>query len=275
MNATSPITETVLSLVTAVGVGNFILIAVVLALIVNIPNIVSGLANFLKSSKASKTITDVVAQIQVLEELIKGTTSQTSANKDLINSQINEIKALVAIVDLLHSSLERDGSERKEEANMMTYSLERLSRALESIEKIMRNVMSEEDASALVAFMFGIEPSFKNKIIEKAMLIIEQVDSVVSIESLENDLKNDLYSEWSDFKTRISSFKTPIDIKEYLEKKEEDLWSEDGLFNEILKIVKRPVEEASKERKKDAIVKLLNIGLRRINYDLSASLRKR
>lgn len=269
-----PITELVIELVTAVGVGNFIIIALVLALIVNLPNIASGISSLLKNRKANQRLEQLQQQVSVIEQSVNTIESGLDRNANNMNIQTNEIKALVAIVDLLHSALDKESTERREENSMITYSLEKLSTALESIDRIMRNVIGEEDTSRLLTFTLGIESSLRNSVLEKTMQTVDHYESGVTNGGLEDDLKNDLYSEWSDFKSQIGQFNTPINIANFLDAKEPELWEEHSMFAEIVRIAKLSPDKVDKHRKKDAISKRLNIGLRRLHADLTSHLKQ-
>lgn len=268
------ITELVIELVTAVGVGNFIIITLVLSLVMNLPTIITGVNNLIKNKRANLRLDLLQEKITSVEISVDSIESGVRKNANSMNLQTNEIKALVAIVDLLHSALDRESSERREENSMITYSLEKLSSALESIDKIMRNVISEEDTSRLLTFVMGIEKSLRNSLLEKSMEMVDHFESGVTNGGLEEDLKNDLFSEWSDFKSELSQFNTPINIVNFFDAKEADLWKEHGMFAEIVRIAKLSPNKVEKQRKKDAISKRLNIGLRRLHADLANYLKQ-
>lgn len=271
-----PLTEIMLQLIAAVGVGNFLLIVIVLTLVVNAPTIIKTVVETLSKNKANKALNKSLSEIHTVVDSISSCSVKLEAaildlkngseyaEKNLIEAK-NEIKNLMATVNLLHKSIEKENNERREENILITSTLETLSRALDSINRMMRNVISEDDTSRLLSFILGIEPSLKNNIVEKVMSTMEKCKEIN--ESLERDLTNDLNSEWSDFKNQINQFNTPIKVPNLINEYESKMWQEKGMYYEILKIATDRTIDL--HRKKEIISKLLNFGLRKLHNDLA------
>jgi uncharacterized protein YoxC len=272
-----PLSQLVVQLVTAVGVGNFVVIILALAFVVNAPSIINGITTFFKNRNSLKQLNLLKKQTDRVEQYLEDLEDKVGDNASDINVLTNEIKALVAVVDLLHSSLDKENNERRDENILITNSLEKLSGALDSIERMMRNVISEEDSAELLSFVMGIQLSLKITITQKVMSTIEQIEEgEISRDNVVDDLKNDIYSAWSDFKTKTTQFNMPIDITHYLNQKEEEMWKKGGMFYDIVQatLAKPKNGNYSKERRKNAVTKRLNIGLRRLHTDLVEQLRQ-
>lgn len=272
-----PLSQLIVQLVTAVGVGNFVIVILVLAFVVNAPSIINGITTFFKNRNSLKQLNLLKEQTDRVEQYLEDLEDKVSDNASNTNVLTNEIKALVAVVDLLHSSLDKENNERRDENILITNSLEKLSSALDSIERMMRNVISEEDSGELLSFIMGIQLSLKLSITQKVMNTIEQIENEeISRENVINDLKNDIYSAWSDFKTKTTQFNMPIDISRYLNQKEEEMWKKGGMFYDIvqLTLANPKNNNYNKERRKAAVTKRLDIGLRRLHTDLVEQLRQ-
>src|SRR6056297_3211361 len=162
-----PISQLVIQLVTAVGVGNFVIIILVLSLVVIAPTIANSIIAFFKNRNASKQLEILEEQSKKVENRIDDIKETQRQNDNSLSVITNEVKALVAIVDIMHSSLDKENSERRDENILITNSLEKLSSAMESIERMMRNVISEEDSAELISIMLGIDNSFRHAVLEK------------------------------------------------------------------------------------------------------------
>ena len=265
-------TELILQIIDKFGVGNFILIMFVLMIFINLPNIISNILNFLKGRKPDSTIEDIKKLLVLVDNNIKKFDDNLTIYDKKLDDQTKEIKALIAIVDLIHSSIEKGLEEISEENSMITYSLERLSTATESISKIMRNVISEEDIIKIITFFLGIEDSLKINIIKKVMENLDNFDNKID-DSIAEDLKNELNSIWSDFKHKTRELKAPIDMTSFLEEKEREFWVDGGFFFEILKTFKS--NNLDKSRKKEIISKKINIEIRKIHNDFVYRLREK
>jgi hypothetical protein len=265
------ISQLIIQLVSTVGVGNFVVIMFVMMLVANAPTIIDNIASFFKGKKYNKNITDLLEKSTRVEQYLESLKSEQEGSKKNINIIINEVKALVSIIDVMHSSLEKENNERREENILITNSLERLSSALEAIERTMRNVISENDSAELISLILGIKINLRESIlknvIEPMIDIIEE--NGIEKKDLEKDLKNDLYSEWSDFITEINLFNMPVNMSSFLNAKEKVLWTDGGLFDDVVKLALTDRNKLSKARKKTTIVKRLNIGLRQLHTEMN------
>lgn len=268
-----PLAELVVTLVTAVGVGNFILILMVLILFVNIPTIISTIRQTLSSRREAK--------VAIENQRLIGETQRTISDVvEVVNSQTNdleeyrrEIKALVAIVDTLHASIVKESEERRQENIMLSDALERQVRAIEAIDRTMRNVMSESDTMRVTAFVIGITNSLKSDIMTKVMAIIEGIENKSESGGLYDlNLRTDIETAWSDLKTEIDRFKTPVKIRLFLDEYEKKLWSQTGLFTKILNIANSNTIDAKK--KQATISKQLDGGLRDLQNELAKYLQQ-
>lgn len=265
--------ELVVTLVTTVGVGNFILIVAVLMLFINIPTIIGTIRQTVSSRREAKVATEN-------QRLIGETQRTISDVVEVINSQTNdleeyrgEIKALVAIVDTLHASIVKESEERRQENIMLSDALERQVRAIEAIDRMMRNVMSESDTMRVTAFVIGITNSLKSDIMAKVMAIIEGSENKSDSGGLYDlNLRTDMETAWSDIKTEIDRFKMPVKLRLFLDEYEKKLWSQTGLFTKIMSIAASNTIDAQK--KQATISKQLDSGLRDLQNELAKYLQQ-
>ena len=268
--ATVSIAELIVSLIGAVGVGNFILIIAVLMLFVNLPTIITTIKNAISSHKELKNTKELQRLIGETQATISSLVSDASDHGEDLEEFRSEIKALVAIVDMLHSSIHKEGEERRQENIILSDTLERQVRAIEAIDRMMRNVMSESDTLRMTAFVIGITSSLKADLLTKISTILESEKSDSGITSL--NLRTDIETAWSDIKTEIDRFKTPLKIRLFLDEYQKHLWSQTGLFNKIIHIASST--EISNNKKLATISKQLDNGLRDLQNELTKYLGK-
>lgn len=266
--------ETIISLVSAVGVANFLAIIIVVAIVVNFPSIISSINSSIKNKNYSNKIEEIKQNVVFINKSLSKEEEKFNNIIKSVDNQTNEIKALIAMIDILHDSIVKENSERRDEHLMLTENLEKTSKALTSISMVLRNVISEEDTLRLLSLALGIEASLKNNLIEKSMEAIEHLNLGISVNSVEDNLKNDLNSVWSDFKNKISQFSTPLNMSIFLSEKEGEMWGTGGIFSDLLEIAVRN-QDLDKSRKKNAIEKRVNVALRNIHSDLNSFLTKR
>jgi hypothetical protein len=259
------LTQLVLSLIAAVGVGNFVIVILVLFIVVNAPTIISQLIK-LKTDKDSRKASGessaiVKAQlIDIKEHSEKSLEATTSTNASVVSLS-------KSIIDLNDISKKED-IERREENVLITENIVKISNSLDSIDKMMRNVMSEKDMMRVVGLKMGIRNNFKNDLLNR---IIDNIDSLFETKDgqLSYNLKSDLNSAWVDLKNEFESFNAPINIKYFLDKYEEELWKQDGMFQQIINLA---ISDLEKERKKEAISKQIDAGTRKIQSSISSYL---
>lgn len=271
--STVNLVELIVTLIGAVGVGSFILILAVLMLFINLPTIITTIRQIITSKAKNDTLKEnqrLIGETQrTISDLVSGTESQA---EDLAEFR-GEIKALVAIVDSLHASIVKESEERRQENIMLSDALEREVRAIEAIDRMMRNVMSESDTMRTMAFIIGIANSLKADIMNKVMSIIESAENKSESGGLVDlNLRTDIETAWSDIKTEIDRFKTPVKIRLFLDEYEKKLWSNVGLFTKIIYIANS--KDLEPFRKKAAISKQLDGGLRELQDELAKYLQE-
>lgn len=257
--------ELIVALIAAVGVGNFILIVFVLMLFINMPTLISKLKDTITSSASKKKMLEYQQTFIEGVNSINLLTQQVNSSAVGIDQLKGEIKALVAIVDGLHASIIKEGEERRQENIILSDTLERQVRAIEAIDKMMRNVMSESDTLRMTAFIIGITSSLKADILSKISAIIAGPDKSDS-GLTDLNLRSDIETAWSDIKTEIDRFKTPVKIRLFLDEREKHLWGQTGLFTKITHIASS--SELSQEKKISTISKQLDNGLRDLQDEL-------
>lgn len=268
--ATVSLVELIISLIGAVGVGNFILIIAVLMLFINLPTIITTIKNAITSSKELKNSKELQRLIGETHVTISNLVARSEEQTSDLEEYRGEIKALVAIVDMLHGSIHKEGEERRQENIILSDTLERQVRAIEAIDRMMRNVMSESDTLRMSAFVIGITSSLKADLLLKISAILESEKSDSGLTSL--NLRTDIETAWSDIKTEIDRFKTPIQIKLFLDDYEKHLWGQTGLFTKIINIAGST--ELDNNKKIATISKQLDNGLRDLQNELTKYLGK-
>ncbi len=262
---TVSIADLIVSLISAVGVGSFILIVIVLMLFINLPTIITIIKNAISSNKELKNAKDLQRLIGEAQTTISNLVSSSSSQTKDLKEFRAEIKALVAIIDMLHASMHKEGEERRQENIILSDTLERQVRAIEAIDRMMRNVMSESDTLRMTAFVIGITSSLKADLLTKISAILESEKLDSGITGL--NLRTDIETAWSDIKTEIDRFKTPLKIRLFLDEYQKNLWTNTGLFNKIINIASST--ELSNDKKLATISKQLDNGLRELQSELT------
>lgn len=271
--STVSLVELLVALIGAVGVGNFILIMFVVMLFVNLPTIITSIRQIFTSNSKSETLKENHRLIGETQRTISELVADIGALQEDHTSLNGEIKTLVAITDSLHSSIVKESDERRQENAIISETLERQVRAIEAIDRIMRNVMSEDDTIRAISFIIGIKSSFKHDIMSKVTAIID--GNQVSSDGpglIDLNLRTDIETTWSDIKTEIDRFKTPVKIRIFLDEYERNLWSNTGLFTKIIHIASTSTLEPA--NKKSVISKQLDNGLRALQSELHKYLQK-
>jgi hypothetical protein len=227
-----PITQLVLDLIAAVGVGNFILIVFVLFLLFNLPSIITTIIDTIKKNKVDGKL-------------------------------VAFFKEVIDCINVLNSKISDHQKDNHEENTLIVENLGKINDCLIVMEKRMRNVISESDTSKVLEFILGFRKSLLADIINK---ISEMSREKTGINT--SEIKKDIESSWLSFKSDINELNTPINLKNYFEKYDILLWQEDGFFGPILIIVTST--EYDNFKKIEAISKHLDMTFRRIHSDLTS-----
>jgi hypothetical protein len=247
-----PINDALVSLINTIGVGGFILISVVMFLLFNLPTFITNAIKAHKEAKTAKSFENAV--VHTKEDVL----TEFSKLKESSEKLILELKD-----DFVKSQ-----NFSHEEMLLISENLNKINNALIIMEQIMRNVISEEDTIKIMEYFLGFKKCLKSNIKNKILTILENdpdKDGVLQI-----TLKKDIESAWLDFKSEVDQLNTPINLKSYFDKYEESLWSDVGLFRQIISIASNENQDLAK--KKDAIDKYLETGLRRMHADLRTHL---
>lgn len=262
------LSQLVLSLIAAVGVGNFILVLLVLFIVVNAPTIINQLIRMKADKDARKAGAESSAIIKTQLIDIKEHSSKAAEASVAVQTKM---EVLSNGVDELRESTTGENEERREENVLITKNLVKMSNSLDSMDKMMRNVMSEKDLMSVVSLKMGIKNNLKNTLLAKAMETIESLaDSKDG--QLSYDLKSDISSVWADLKGEFEAFNSPINVKSLLDKFDEELWEQGGMFQQIMNLA---VSGLDKSRKREAISKQIDIGIRKIQAKISSHLEQK
>jgi len=260
--------EVVVQLVKMVGVSNFILIIVVIAIVINLPTLLSKLISTFSSNKKGK-------EMQQMVGLIKTKLIDFSNDSNEIKKDINEIKNVSHNnsnnVEELKKELKSVNTERREENMMIIDTMEDMLKSILSIKNIMKNVMSEEDAIRLISYLLGVFKGFAGTLLEKVMNTMESFDRIDDHKLNEKTLKSDMDNCWSDLKIEISRFNTPIKLKPLLDSYDDQFWAKDGMYTQIIKL---STLESDIKIIKESIKKQIDIGLRVLFNNISESFEK-
>jgi len=257
------LTQLVLSLIAAVGVGNFVIVILVLFIVVNLPTVISQLIK-LKSDKDARKASSESSAI-VKTQLIDIKEHSINAEENSKNVQAG-LGSLNKSLEVLSKDCSIENNERREENVLITGNLVKMSNALDSIDKMMRNVMSEKDMVNVFSLKMGISNNFKNRMLAKVMETIESLEDKKDGQ-LSYDLKSDLTSLWSDVKNEFETFNLPINIKSFLDQYDEELWSQAGMFQQITNLAIS--SSLDKSRKREAISRQIDLGTRSIQSKIS------
>jgi hypothetical protein len=259
------LSQIVITLITAVGVGNFILIMLALFIVVNAPTIINQLLKMRSDKEARKSSAEssniIKAQLIDIKEYSRKSEETSQSVK-------TEVETLGTKVSDLKESTIKENEERREENILITKNLVKMSQALDSIDKMMRNVMSEKDTMEVIGLKMGIKSSFKNNLLARVMETIESLADKRDGQ-LSYDLKSDIESVWSDLKSEFENFNTPINIRSFLNDFDEELWSQGGMFTQIMNLA---ISNLEKDRKRDAISKQIDTGTRSLQSKISSYL---
>jgi len=254
-----PITQLVLSLVGAVGVGNFILIAVVLFLIVNAPMLIERILQYRHIVKMEQKNTDylnvITSKVKDIHNVVGTLHTDTLTNTSFLKNSIQEI-------DSLKDAVVVDTKTAEEERYLITDTLAKILSSLDGIDKMMRNVISEKDTGSLFAIKVGILDNFKNILLNKITNAIEVFPS----SELAVNLENEINSAWSDLKVELDVFNTPIKMGRYLSKYDQLLWGDEEMFRRVINLA---TSNFNPKRKMETISRQIDIGLRKIHSDLN------
>jgi len=161
--------------------------------------------------------------------------------------------------------IEKENEERLAEHAYLKESLDHMADSVDSISKMMRNVMSERDSLGLISLKMGFTDDFKTRLIDK---ISEIVASEQNNGQIETDIKTVIKSEWLDLKSELEAFSFPFNIRSLLDKYDEELWNE-GMFAVIKDIA---IKDLDLDRKCEAISKQIDLGLRYLTARLTKNL---
>lgn len=261
MPASIPITQLIIDLISSVGVANFILVVVVLAVIINAPTIVNQITRAISGNKK------VVETQQTLGRIDKLLTDTESSNKS-ISKEIQGLKYSCSSISKIEQLIGNSREASHVEISLVAENLAKLLLAISSMEKMMRNVISEEDINKIASSVLGISISLKLDLLKRTLDTIEALKDVKTGQ-MTHDLRSDMNSAWSDFKTFITSFNSPVNLKQFFNKCDKKLWSENGLFTYLLNSA---ASDADMKIKRDTISKQIDTGLRNMQADLVAFL---
>lgn len=263
------LTQLVLSLLAAVGVGNFVIVILVLFIVVNAPTIIGQLIKMKTDKDARKASTESSAIIKTQLIDIKDHAISAAENSKNVQADLN---SLTKSLDELNKGSSTENNERREENVLITGNLVKMSNALDSIDKMMRNVMSEKDMVSVFNLKMGINNNFKNRLLAKIMETIEPLEDKKDGQ-LSYDLKSDLTSLWSDVKNEFETFNVPMNIKTFLDQYDEQLWSQGGMFQQITNLAIS--SSLDKSRKREAISRQIDLGTRSIQSKISCFLEQK
>jgi hypothetical protein len=256
MDPTS-VVQLAFELVKAIGVGNFIFVVSVLAIVINAPNIINQIVRKINDNKREKEIMQIVGKID------KGLDDIHSSNTEILKTETAAAKDLTSAISGLQSvdqSLNRSNSERRLENGLIAENLGKISFALSSIERMMRNVISEEDALRAASVTLGITASLKSDLLKRVLSTIEKLADTKT-GHLTYDLTSDINSAWADFRNNLSNFNMPVRLKDLLDDYEKRFWEEDQMFKQILNIATSDIDLSLM---KETISKTIDTGLRNL-----------
>jgi len=258
--------EVIVKLIDMVGVGNFILIIVSMALVVNLPTIITKIVGLFTSNKKEKDLQRVAGFIETkLKDLDD---RSKDIEKDVTDIE-NTLKHNTEEVKELRTDLKSVNTERREENMMIIDTMENMLNSILSIKNVMKNVMNEEDATRLVSYLLGIFNNFSTSLFSKTMNAIESFENIEDEDLNQKTLKNEIDSCWSDLKIEIARFNTPIKLKPFLDSYDDTFWSKEGMFKQIVKL---STSNSDLQIIKESIKKQIDIGLRQLFNQISESL---
>ncbi len=253
------ISTELLSLITQIGVGNFLLVLLGIFTVTSAPNIVDKILtarkNKIQDIEYAKDMSFIKSGIDNIWD------SSRSSNSDFIKFQKELSLQAQRLKDYIEIA-QTQNSNRLDENTAMTENLINIINSIDSIEKMMRNVMSEKDAIGLVGLKMGSVEDFKTRL---ALKIMEIIDSEDSSGQIELDLNAVIRTEWLDLKSEFSAFNTPFKMRTFLNTYDENLWKEDGLFSIITNIA---INDLEPNKKKDKILKQMDMGIRSMIAEL-------
>lgn len=264
----SELSELVVQLITNIGVGNFILVIVVMSLVANLPGIITKIIGLFTSGKKEKDMQQVVG-------FIKTKLTDCCKNLEDIKKDVTEIKnssdTNAKNAKDLKFELKSFNQERRKENMMLIENMEDISSSILSIKNILRNVMSEDDAIRLVSYVLGVFKGFAASLMEKVMISVESFSKTDDKQFNEKSLKSEMENCWSDLKIEVSRFNSPVKLKPLLDSYDSEFWAEDGMFANIVNL-----STSSDDVKmiKESIKKQIDIGVRSLFNKISDSLEK-
>ena len=260
--------EVIVQFIETIGIGNFILVVSVAALIVNLPTLISKLFSLFSSGKKEKETQETVGFIKTkLVDCSRDLDSMQKDVSDIANMSTNNIEKIKD----LRNDLASVNNERREENMLLIDTMEDMLNSISSIKNIMKNVMSEEDAIKLISYLLGVFKSFSSSLLSKIMEALELSNEIEDELLNKKTLKSNIDSCWSDLKIEISRFNTPIKLKPLLDKQDKELWSKDGMFTQIIKLAS---SNSDSNIKKESIKKQIDISLRILFNNLADILEK-
>lgn len=243
-------------IITQIGVGNFLLVILALFAVTNLPSIIDKIINRKAHNQREKQhasdMTFLRTQITNIWDEVGKTASKIDDFNKVISIQNRSVEN--------YSKVAADQNQQRVAENIaITENIINIADSIDSIEKMMRNVMSEKDAMGLVSLKMGSVLDFKTRLESK---ILDILTSGKTNGQLEKNVKNIIGAEWLDLKSELGAFSFPFNIRNFLDKFEQDLWNEAGLFN----IIKNMAINSDKDMdmKMSAIGRQLDIGTRDI-----------
>jgi len=255
------------ALISAVGLWNLVLVAVIILIVFNAPTIVSQILRtrerWLDKKTRNMTAEGVKNLLTIILDRLEKLQNTADSNNDKIET--NRIK-----IDEQHEITKIHLEEQHEESVAMGSVLSKILNTIASMDLAMRHVLAGKDAEALVSVKLGVVENLKNNILKQITLTIESNPGRRNGQ-LKSDLRNDLDNIWVDFKNDFKDFKMPVDIKELLTSFDADLWSENGMFTQVMDLA---TSELTTDRRNEAISKLIDLEIRKIQAKIGTYLKQ-
>jgi hypothetical protein len=253
------ISQEIINLIGQIGVGNFLLVLFSLFVVVNAPNILDKVLGRKQRNDREKQQTE---NMTFMKTQIKNIWDESRRTTESIDQFRNKFEVQKQQTEDYSKMSAEQNKQRIAENFAITDSINNIVNSIDSIEKMMRNVMSEQDSMGLISLKMGSVEDFKTRLVAKIMQILNSAQNG----SIELDVKAVINSEWLDLKSEFDAFNMPFSMRSFLDKFDVELWEDDGMFNIVKNIA---INDLTNERKQATMSKQIDSGLRAIQAQLN------
>jgi hypothetical protein len=219
--------------VKVVGPWNVVLVILIVGVVINLPTIIKSITDLFgkknevaESERMQQNIGNIKQSLSDLHTASESVINCTIENK-------NKVESISKDVDIIGKDMVTLAEERRREAAGIIDEMEELNTGLEIIHRNMKNVMSEQDTVNVLEHYLGIKKSLKENIVDKIMVVIEELKDEKSGQ-LSYDIRKTIDTVWLEFLRDVAPLNTPIGLKEHFESLTENFWKQDGLFSQIV-----------------------------------------